>query len=165
MRAWGNGGDLRSLTKTTETTCLFCDLRGFTRFSEILEDDDAQRVLNRYLTEMSESICAYNGTIVGYRGDGIVALFGAPEAHEDHADNAVRAAREMTGPRLEATEPLDRRVGPRRGVRHGRRHQQRDLALGHHRLRRAARVHGGRATPRTSPRGSSRRPRTTPSRC
>ena len=51
---------------------------------------------------MSESICAYNGTIVGYRGDGIVALFGAPEAHEDHADNAVRAAREMTGPRLEA---------------------------------------------------------------
>ncbi len=102
VRAWGNGGDLRSLTKTTETTCLFCDLRGFTRFSEILEDDDAQRVLNRYLTEMSESICSYNGTIVGYRGDGIVALFGAPEAHEDHADNAVRAAREMTGPRLEA---------------------------------------------------------------
>jgi adenylate cyclase len=101
LDSWAQGGDLRSLTKSTETTCVFCDLRGFSDFSEMLTEGDVERVLDRYLTEMSDSICSYKGTIVGYRGDGIVALFGAPEAQDDHADNAVRAAREMAGPRLD----------------------------------------------------------------
>jgi adenylate cyclase len=101
LDSWTEGGDLRSLTKSTETTCVFCDLRGFSDFSEMLSEDDVERVLDRYLTEMSDAICAHQGTIVGYRGDGIVALFGAPMAQDDHGDNAVRAAREMAGHRLE----------------------------------------------------------------
>lgn len=100
LDSWTQGSDLRSLTKSTETTCVFCDLRGFSDFSEMLSEADVERVLARYLTEMSDAICAHRGTIVGYRGDGIVALFGAPEAEVEHGDNAVRAAREMAGPRL-----------------------------------------------------------------
>ena len=100
LGSWSDGGDLRSLTRSTETTCVFCDLRGFTDFSEMLTEADVERVLDRYLTEMSDAICVHQGTIVGYRGDGIVALFETPG--EDHADNAVRAAREMAGPRLDA---------------------------------------------------------------
>jgi len=102
LDSWSQGGDLRGLTKSAETTCVFCDLRGFSDFSEMLSEADVERVLDRYLTEMSDAICVHRGTIVGYRGDGIVALFGAPEAHDDHGDDAVRAAREMAGPRLEA---------------------------------------------------------------
>ena len=102
LRSWTEGGDLRGLTKSTETTCLFCDLRGFSDFSEMLTEADVERVLDRYLTEMSDALCTHGGTIVGYRGDGIVALFGAPDAQDLHGDNAVRAAREMAGARLEA---------------------------------------------------------------
>jgi adenylate cyclase len=52
-------------------------------------------VLNRYLTEMSDAILDHDGTLVAYMGDGIMAVFGAPIASDDHADKALGAAREM----------------------------------------------------------------------
>jgi adenylate cyclase len=94
------GEDLRRLTKSEETTCLFCDLRGFTNYCETPDEARVHRVLNQYLSEMSAAIYSEGGTIVGYRGDGIVAYFGAVEDMDHHADRAVRAAREMAGPRL-----------------------------------------------------------------
>ena len=59
-------------------------------------------VLDRYLTEMSDAILDEDGTVVSYMGDGIMAVFGAPIADDDHATKALTAAREMIGPRLEA---------------------------------------------------------------
>ena len=58
-------------------------------------------MLNRYLTEMSDAILDHDGTLVAYMGDGIMAVFGAPIASDDHADKALGAAREMLE-RLEA---------------------------------------------------------------
>ena len=52
-------------------------------------------MLNRYLTEMSDAILDHDGTLVAYMGDGIMAVFGAPIASDDHADKALGAAREM----------------------------------------------------------------------
>ena len=83
-----------------EGTVLFSDLRGFTAFAEALPVDAVVRVLNRYLTEMSDGILDQGGTLVSYMGDGIMAVFGAPIEQDDHADRALAAARDMLGPRL-----------------------------------------------------------------
>ncbi len=79
---------------------LFCDLRGFTSFAERLEPDRVIDVLNQYLSEMSDAIMEREGTIVAFMGDGIMAVFGAPLARDDHADRAVAAAQDMLTVRL-----------------------------------------------------------------
>jgi len=83
-----------------EGTVMFTDLRGFTAFAESLAPDAVIDVLNRYLSEMSDAILDHGGTLVAYMGDGIMAVFGAPIAQEDHADQALAAAREMLTVRL-----------------------------------------------------------------
>jgi adenylate cyclase len=81
-------------------TVMFSDLRGFTSLAESLTPARVIEVLNRYLSEMSDAILDHGGTLVTYMGDGIMAVFGAPLPQSDHADRAVRAAREMLGVRL-----------------------------------------------------------------
>jgi adenylate cyclase len=83
-----------------DATVLFCDLRGFTTVAEQLPAERVIELLNGYLTEMSDAILDHGGTVVSYMGDGIMAVFGAPLAQDDHADRALRAAREMLGERL-----------------------------------------------------------------
>ncbi|MBJ7470944.1 MAG: adenylate/guanylate cyclase domain-containing protein [Solirubrobacteraceae bacterium] len=94
------GDDLRLGGQRREGTVLFCDLRGFTSFAERLEPDRVIDVLNVYLSEMSDAIMEREGTIVAFMGDGIMAVFGAPLAREDHADRAVAAAQDMLSVRL-----------------------------------------------------------------
>ena len=93
-------GDLRLGGVRREGTVLFSDLRGFTTFAEALEPDVVIDVLNQYLGEMSDEIMDNGGTLVAFMGDGIMAVFGAPIEQSDHADRAVRAAREMLRVRL-----------------------------------------------------------------
>ena len=85
-----------------EVSILFCDLRGSTAFLESIEPEPGIEVVNRYLTEMSDAIMAHGGTLAGYRGDGIFAIFGAPLAQPDHARRAYAAALEMTSARLDS---------------------------------------------------------------
>ena len=84
-----------------ECTVLFSDLRSFTSFSESQPAAKVIEVVNYYLNEMTDAILDEGGTIIAYMGDGIMAVFGAPIEQDDHADRAVRAAREMIGPRLD----------------------------------------------------------------
>ncbi len=81
-------------------TALFTDLRGFTSFAEKSSPDEVIEVLNRYLGEMSDAVLDHGGTLVAYMGDGLMAVFGAPVESDDHADRALRAAREMLRDRL-----------------------------------------------------------------
>ncbi|HEY0631049.1 MAG TPA: adenylate/guanylate cyclase domain-containing protein, partial [Thermoleophilaceae bacterium] len=92
--------DLRLGGVRRDGTVMFCDLRGFTTFSEELEPELVVEVVNRYLSEMTEAILAHGGTLVSFMGDGIMALFGAPIEQPDHAERAVGAAREMIAARL-----------------------------------------------------------------
>jgi adenylate cyclase len=92
--------DLRLGGTTIESTVLFCDLRGFTRWAEPQPAATVIDTLNRYLTEMSDALLAHGGTVVSYMGDGIMAVFGAPIEQTDHADRALAAAREMLTVRL-----------------------------------------------------------------
>jgi adenylate cyclase len=85
-----------------EVTVLFCDLRGSTPLVEAVGASRGIDVINRYLTAMTEAILAHGGTLAGFRGDGLMAVFGAPLQQPDHARRAVAAAREMAGPKLDA---------------------------------------------------------------
>jgi class 3 adenylate cyclase len=73
-------------------TVLFADIRGFTALSERENPERVVRLLNLYFTAMSEIIFAHGGTLDKYIGDGLMALFGAPNATPDDAANAVKAA-------------------------------------------------------------------------
>lgn len=83
------GGDKRELT------IMMSDLRGFTAMSERMDPADLISMLNHYLGEMTEVIQSRHGTIIEFIGDGILALFGAPEPSQTHASDAVAAALEM----------------------------------------------------------------------
>ena len=93
--------DLRLGGQRELVTVMFSDIRGFTSFSEKREPEDVIEVLNHYLTTMTDVILAHGGTLVAFMGDGIMAVFGAPIALDDHADRAYAAAREMAGPALD----------------------------------------------------------------
>ncbi|MEV4421894.1 adenylate/guanylate cyclase domain-containing protein [Patulibacter sp. NPDC049589] len=102
-----------------DATILFCDLRGSTALLEDLEPERGIAVLNRFLGAMSDRVDAHGGTLVGYRGDGLMAVFGAPIEQPDHADRAVACAREMAGPALEACHAALRADGVDRVLKMG----------------------------------------------
>jgi adenylate cyclase len=76
-------------------TAMFTDVKGFSTISEKLDPQDLVRLLNIYLTEMSDTIMSQRGTIDKYEGDAIIAFFGAPVAYPDHAERACYAACRM----------------------------------------------------------------------
>ncbi|MEM6283368.1 MAG: GAF domain-containing protein [Chloroflexota bacterium] len=79
-----------------EITALFCDVRGFTTFSENLEPEDLMRVINRYLSLASDAINLYEGIVDKYMGDAVTGLFNTQlNPQEDHAVRCVRAAMSM----------------------------------------------------------------------
>lgn len=83
------GGDLR------EVTIMMSDIRGFTTLSEQLPPDRVVTMLNRYLGAMTDIILKYGGTIDEFLGDAILAVFGAPQRHDDDPERAARCALAM----------------------------------------------------------------------
>jgi adenylate cyclase len=83
------GGDKKDLT------VLFSDIRGFTTISERLTPEDLVRLLNEYLTEMTNLVFKYDGLLDKYMGDAIMAVYGAPLDQPDHAFRACRTALDM----------------------------------------------------------------------
>jgi len=78
-----------------QVTVLFADLKGSTELIEGLDPEDARALLDPALHRMMEAVHRYEGTVNQVLGDGIMALFGAPIAHEDHALRACYAALAM----------------------------------------------------------------------
>jgi len=73
----------------------FSDIRGFTPMSEKMNPDEISTLLGEYFTEMVEIIFEHSGTLDKFIGDAIMAIWGAPIAHEDDANRAISAAIEM----------------------------------------------------------------------
>jgi class 3 adenylate cyclase len=78
-----------------EVTALFCDLRGFTSFAEKLAPEEVVTILNDHFDTISGLVARHGGYVVDFLGDGLFAVFGAPEAAADHAARAVTCAIEM----------------------------------------------------------------------
>jgi class 3 adenylate cyclase/HAMP domain-containing protein len=78
-----------------EVTVVFCDLRGFTAFTEATEPEEAMNVLREYHAALGELIFRYEGTLDRYAGDGVMILFNAPIQFADHTRRAVKMAVEM----------------------------------------------------------------------
>ena len=72
-------------------TVLFADIVGFTRLAERRDPEQVKRLIDSAFERLVEVVEAHGGVVDKVLGDAIVALFGAPVAHEDDADRAVRA--------------------------------------------------------------------------
>ena len=75
-----------------QVTALFADVVDSTPLAERLGPEETHALIRRCFDLMLEAVHRYEGTVSQFTGDGILALFGAPIAHEDHAQRAVRAA-------------------------------------------------------------------------
>jgi class 3 adenylate cyclase/tetratricopeptide (TPR) repeat protein len=75
-----------------QVTVLFADIRGSTSLLEGLDPEEAQKLIDPVLRVMMDAVHRYEGTVNQVLGDGIMALFGAPLAHEDHAIRACYAS-------------------------------------------------------------------------
>jgi adenylate cyclase len=83
------GGDKRELT------VLFSDIRGFTSMAETLSPEELVRLLNSYLTRMTDQVFLHDGLLDKYIGDAIMAVYGAPIHRPDHAALACQTALDM----------------------------------------------------------------------
>jgi class 3 adenylate cyclase/tetratricopeptide (TPR) repeat protein len=75
-----------------QVTVLFADVKGSMELAEQLDPEEWHQILDRFFAILTESVHRFEGTVNQYTGDGIMALFGAPIAHEDHAQRACYAA-------------------------------------------------------------------------
>jgi adenylate cyclase len=105
-----------------EITALFCDLRGFTGFSESSDPEDVMTLLRQYHAAIGEIIIKYSGTLERYAGDGVMVVFNDPVPVDNPALQAVRMALEMRaalGALIEKWRRLGHELGFGIGIAHG----------------------------------------------
>ena len=90
-----SGAEKQLESHRREITALFCDLRGFTGFSESADPEDVMALLREYHAAIGDSIVKYNGTLERYAGDGVMVVFNDPVPVENPALQAVLMALEM----------------------------------------------------------------------
>jgi class 3 adenylate cyclase len=99
-----------------DVSIMFCDVRGFTTYAENAPATEVVTTLNRLFSVMVPIVDKHGGHVDKFIGDGLLAVFGAPERHDDHADRAVAAAREIVA----ATAAIDTGLSVAAGVNTGR---------------------------------------------
>src|SRR6266403_981717 len=111
---------LRDEAERRHLTVMICDLVGSTALSARLDPEDMRAVIDAYHAACARITRTYDGFLAEFRGDGILAYFGYPLAHEDDAERTVRAGLDIIAAvaRLEtrAAEPLAVRIGIATGV-------------------------------------------------
>src|ERR687892_584383 len=104
-----------------QVTVLFADLSGYTAVAERLDPEAVKTLVDRALMRLGQEVERYGGTVDKYIGDNVMAIFGAPVAHEDDAERAVRAGLGMQAAMDEINDGLpsgvhfDLRVGVNTG--------------------------------------------------
>src|SRR5882724_11164687 len=102
-----------------QVTVLFADLKGSMELLADRDPEEARKILDPVLEHMMEAVHRYEGTVNQVMGDGIMALFGAPLAHEDHAVRACYAALAMQAAMRHAAEEMRRSQGVEPQIRVG----------------------------------------------
>jgi adenylate cyclase len=117
-----SGAEQQLESHRREITALFCDLRGFTGFTEIADAEDVMALLRDYHAAIGEIIIKYSGTLERYAGDGVMVIFNDPVPVENPALQAVLMALEMRGGIDALTEKwrrLGHDIGFGIGIAHG----------------------------------------------
>ena len=91
-------------------TVLFCDLAGSTAIAERLDPEEYAELLDEYLELSFREIYRLEGIVTYSAGDGLMALFGAPVAHEDAPQRAIRAATRSSRTRSSVERPARARA-------------------------------------------------------
>jgi class 3 adenylate cyclase len=78
-----------------QVTVVFSDLVGSTALSALMDPEDLREVISAYQKTIAETVQRFGGFVAKYMGDGVLVYFGYPQAHEDDAERAVRAALEL----------------------------------------------------------------------
>jgi class 3 adenylate cyclase/predicted ATPase len=102
-----------------QLTVMFCDLVGSTALSTRLDPEDLREVLRGYQEAVAAAVGRYDGYIAQYLGDGVVAYFGWPRAHEDDAERAVRAGLAVTEAVARHWTPAGDQLAARVGIATG----------------------------------------------
>jgi len=92
-------------------TVLFADVANYTSVAEKLDPEEVHQIMDGCFKILMDEIHKYEGTINQFTGDGVMALFGAPVAHEDHAQRACHAALAIRGSLQEYEEKVKRDCG------------------------------------------------------
>jgi predicted ATPase/class 3 adenylate cyclase len=95
-----------TLDERRTVSVLFADLSGYTAVAERLDPESVKRQLERILGRLGEEVIEYGGYVDKFIGDNVMAIFGAPVAHGDDAERAVRAGLGMQAAMSEVNEPL-----------------------------------------------------------
>ncbi|MCX7919678.1 MAG: tetratricopeptide repeat protein [bacterium] len=90
-----SGSEMMEEGERRNLTILFADIAGFTPLAETLDPEELKDLIDTYLGTMTEIIHKYDGTVDKFIGDAVMALFGAPVAHEDDPERALRSALEI----------------------------------------------------------------------
>ena len=111
---------LRDDAERRHLTVMICDLVGSTALSARLDPEDMRAVIDAYHAACARITRTYDGFLAQFRGDGILAYFGYPRAHEDDAERTVRAGLDIIAAvarlKTPAPEPLAVRIGIATGV-------------------------------------------------
>ena len=101
-----------------QVTVMFSDLVGSTALSVRMDPEDLRAIISTYQKSVAETVRRFGGFVAKYMGDGVLIYFGYPEAHEDDAERAVRAALELVAAvgALKTQAALQTRVGIATGV-------------------------------------------------
>jgi len=102
-----------------QVTVLFVDITSSLELSAQVDSEEWHRILDRFLRILTDGVHRFEGTVNQYTGDGIMALFGAPIAHEDHAQRACFAALHLSGRLRRYAQALKRERGLSLSVRMG----------------------------------------------
>src|SRR3984893_4364732 len=112
------GPRLQDAAERRQVTVMFSDLVGSTALSARMDPEDLREVISAYQQCVAETVRRFGGFLAKYMGDGVLVYFGYPQAHEDDADRAIRAALELIAAvtALNAPVALRTRVGIATGL-------------------------------------------------
>lgn len=102
-----------------QLTVMFCDLVGSTQLAREIDPEDMRDLILAYQTAVSDEIAAFNGHVAKYMGDGVLAYFGWPVAHEDAGERAVRAGVEIIEAIKRVKTPQGKAIEARVGIATG----------------------------------------------
>ncbi len=102
-----------------QVTVMFADMKGSMELSEQLDPEEWHRILERFFEILTEGVHRFEGTVNQYTGDGIMGLFGAPIAHEDHPLRACYAALHLREETLRHATEVKREYGLSSSARMG----------------------------------------------